>query len=265
MESIQDYGLPNLVLELLDQQAKQNGLQIDFNISKRGEVVKLNLVWSPAAINSQQHNSTPTADQNIMKGFRKKNPSELARDRRRMANFHQKKKGTVKCNTEQSVQTQASSSTVDSVNLVDQNIGVKTRQQTYKLRHHSTEMPRNYQNDPGLSLFDDGQIDNVHVESPLSVTSVHSSEHNQPAMFSPQDSSQGPPVVSDLEPGHSDLADQDAESSETPTDGSDDEDNDLLASSDDTCSETRPVSEEYFMKKFDELMNVVSAYSDTHD
>ena len=156
---------------------------------------------------------------------------------------------------------------MDKVNFGDQNTGVKTRQQTYKLRHDSTEMPRNYQNDPGLSLFDDGPIDNVNVESPMSVASVHSSEHNQTVIFSPQVSSPGPVVVSDLEPGHYDLGAQDAESncSEASTDGSNDEDNDFLASSDDSCSETRPVSEEYFTKKFNELMNTVSVYSDTHD
>ena len=95
MDNVKDYGLPNLVLDLLNQQAKQNGLQIDFSISKRGEAVKLNLVWTPA-INSQQYNSAPTIGQH-MKGYRKKNPSELARDKRRMDNFRQKKKVTVTC------------------------------------------------------------------------------------------------------------------------------------------------------------------------
>ncbi len=50
MDRIPDFGLPNLVLEMLNQQAKQNGRQLDFNINKSGDIVKLTLSWGPVAI-----------------------------------------------------------------------------------------------------------------------------------------------------------------------------------------------------------------------
>ncbi len=268
MNSIQDYGLPSLVLDLLDQQAKQTGLQIDFNISKRGEVVRLNLVWTPA-INSQQYNSAPTCNvtkPNFLKGYRKKNPSELERDRRRMDNFRsQKKESIVYCSTDQSVQTCAAS-TVDSDKNSDNSdcktTGMKTRQQTAKLRNDSVEMPRYSRNDAGLSLFDEGlcSIDNTHVESPISmisVTSMHSDEHSSPA----------PVVVSDLEPGHNDLPaqDSDTDSSEDSTDMSGDGDNELLSDDTSSPSESCAASEAFLTKKFDELMKTLSHYTDTND
>ena len=81
------------------------------------------------AINNQLHTTgIPKSDQ--LKGYRRKNPSELSRDKRRIEAFiDQKKKGKCKPSLDQPKQN-ASSSTVDSINVYkhDHNLvaGVRT-------------------------------------------------------------------------------------------------------------------------------------------
>ena len=90
MDRLQDLGLPSLVLDLLKQQAQKSELQLDFNISKWGQTIKLNLTWKPMVKNSQH--SAPTVGSGIMKGYHKKTPSELKRDKKRMEYYRNMKR-----------------------------------------------------------------------------------------------------------------------------------------------------------------------------
>ncbi len=155
MSQIQDLGLPDLVMNLFYEQAKQDGLNLDFNINKRGDIVKLTLTWKPCSINTQPCTVPNPCHHTTMKGYRKKNPSKIACNKARMEQFmKQKRQGSSEFHSGMSVKSMASSAldTTKTQNVSsdinnDQVIGVRTRQQAARARNNSIEKPRNYLNE----------------------------------------------------------------------------------------------------------------------
>ncbi len=143
-----------------------------------------------------------------VKGYRKKTPSELKRDKKRLEYYRNMKREDT-LNKQQSVENSSSGKLTVSTSKMgikskgDNNIfiGVQTRQQKAKYRNSSVEMPRNV-DEGDLSHFDHKEsLTSVEDHmSPISVTSVNS------YCDVPNVSSPGPIAVSDAEPGHSDLS-----------------------------------------------------------
>ncbi len=209
MQNPQDIGLPSLVVDLLYQQAKMKDLQVDYNINKRGDIMKLTISWTPAAIHSQPH-SIPKPSQQSLKGYRRKNPSELSRDKRRMDDFISKKRQAGPQNQTRYSLDNMLSPIVDNGKQngkSSQVTGVRTRQQAKS--SSSIELPRHVEEND-FSLFDKevSYTENVQEESSVSLVTVHSvnsESHEDQTLHSAQYSTPGPLTVPELEQGHSDL------------------------------------------------------------
>ena len=192
MAHTQDYGLPKLVCDLLKDQQSKTGQSMDFKISSSGKGTKLILTWTPCSINRQY--STQVNGVSVPpKGYRRKSPSELARDQRRKEVFVTRKRQNngviskvgVVANDNALLDYDKSHVVLpkQACNAENGPSGVTTRQQA-KLRNRmdSMEQPRDSVNDllaiaSDISISPVPSIQTGHSQSQLSNHSTACSPH----------------------------------------------------------------------------------------